>query len=249
MIRQPRTALAATALFGLGLAMATPATAQAVDTAQRQMIESVVKEYILQNPEIIIQSLQAMKEREEKAAEEAAARALVENRDKLVNDRNSPVGGNPKGDVTVVEFFDYQCGYCKTVQPEVVDLLKADNNVRIVYKEFPILGPASVIAVRAALASREQGKYEAFHNSLMSHRGQMDEPTIMRLAKSVGLDTDRLKKDMEAPAVAEQLGAVRRLAESLRINGTPAFVIGNELVPGAVKLEDMKALVQAAREG
>lgn len=254
MIRLSRTALAVTTLcsLGLGMAMAGPAHAQAVppvDEAQRQMIESVVQDYLLNNPEIILQSLQAMKEREEKAAAAAAAKALIDHREELVNDKNSPVGGNPKGDVTVVEFFDYQCGYCKSVQADVIGLMKADSNVRFVYKEFPILGPASVIAAKAALAARAQGKYEELHNGLMAHRGQLDEPTIMRLAKSVGLDTDRLKKDMEDDKVTAQLGAVRRLAEALRINGTPAFVIGDELAPGALRLDDLKTLVQQARKG
>ena len=157
------------------------------------------------------------------------------------------VAGNPQGDVTVVEFFDYQCGYCKAVQADTQTLIKGDSKLRFVLKEFPILGPASVVASKAALASRGQGKYVEFHNALMAQRGQLDEAVIMRLAKSVGLDTDRLKKDMDSPDVLKVIAANQALAEKLNIRGTPAFVFGDELVPGAIKLDDMKRLTDAAR--
>ena len=127
--------------------------------------------------------------------------------------------------------------------------MKSDSKLRFVFKEFPILGPASVVASKAALAARAQGKYLEFHNALMSQRGQLDEGVIMRLAKSVGLDTDRLKKDMESAEVTGAIAKNQQLAEELGIRGTPAFIIGDELVPGAIKLEDMKSLVATARKG
>ena len=201
----------------------------------------------MEHPEVILQAVDAMQERQKTAEAEQARKALIENRQELTRSPADPVIGNPQGDITVVEFFDYQCGYCKAVQADTQSLIKSDPKLRFVLKEFPILGPASVVASKAALASRGQGKYVEFHNALMAQRGQLDEAVIMRLAKSVGLDTDRLKKDMESPDVLKVIAANQALAEKLNIRGTPAFVFGDELVPGAIRLEDMKRLADATR--
>ncbi|WP_207461948.1 DsbA family protein [Azospirillum sp. SYSU D00513] len=241
----------ATLLLSAALAAAAPAVGAqpAMDDAQRQAIEGVVRDYLMKNPQIILEAVGALQAREKAAEAERAKESLAANRDALINDPAAPVAGNPRGDVTVVEFFDYQCGYCKAVQADVEQLIKGDGKLRFVFKEFPILGPASVVASKAALASRAQGKYLEFHNALMSQRGQLDEGVIMRLAKSVGLDTDRLKKDMESAEVTGAIAKNQQLAEELGIRGTPAFVIGDELVPGAIKLDDMKSLVATARKG
>jgi len=151
--------------------------------------------------------------------------------------------------VTLVEFFDYQCGYCKAVHADVRRLLDTDGKVRLVYKEFPILGPASVTASRAALAAQRQGKYDALHVALMENRGQLDDDKIYRIAGSVGLNVDQLKKDMQAPEINDVLQRNLRLASELNIRGTPAFVVGDQIIPGAVSLDKLKELIAAGRAG
>jgi len=182
--------------------------------------------------------------------EEARRQALTSNAKALFDDGVSYVAGNPKGDVTLVEFFDYRCGYCKQVQQSVMTLIKEDPRLRVVLKELPVLGPDSVLASRAAIAALEQdkgGKYLGFHNALMSFRGQLTEAEVFRIAASSGLDVTKLKADMAAPKVEQVIRANLALAEKLGINGTPGFVIGQELIPGAISLESMRKLVQAAR--
>ncbi len=248
MVRFRFAALAVSA--GLAaLTLGTVPARAAMDDAQRQAIEQVVRDYLMKNPEVIVEAIEELQKREKLAEDTRNRQALSSNRAALENSAADPVLGNPKGDVTLVEFFDYQCGYCKAVQADVQKLIKEDAKLRVVFKEFPILGPASVTAAKAALASREQGKYEAFHNALMAHRGQLDDDTILRLARSAGLDTDKLKKDMESPAVQQVIGANLALAQALGIRGTPAFVVGDDLAPGAIKLNDMKAMVAKARKG
>ncbi|MBP2230722.1 protein-disulfide isomerase [Azospirillum agricola] len=244
-----RSALLALPVMAMAFSPAAMAQSQpaAMDDAQRTAIETVVRDYLMKNPEIILQAVEALQQREKLAEAERAKKALADNQKALTRNPADPVAGNPQGDVTVVEFFDYQCGYCKAVQADTERLIKDDPKLRFVFKELPILGPASVIASKAALAARAQGKYLEFHNALMAQRGQLDEDVVLRLAKSVGLDTDRLKKDMESREVLSVIAANQALAEQLGIRGTPGFVFGDELVPGAIKLDDMKRLVAAAR--
>ena len=158
----------------------------------------------------------------------------------------SPVSGNPKGDVTLVEFFDYQCGYCKRSLKPVKDLLETDRQLRIVWKEFPILGPVSRFAARAAMASEKQGRYLEFHVAVMGSRGKLTEDRVMDIAGSVGLDVQRLRREMDDPAIEEYLDETIRLARVLGIEGTPAFVIGDTLVPGAVGGARLKELIARA---
>ncbi len=229
--------------------VAQPATAGTLTDAQRKEVEDIVRELITKKePEMIIRAAQNVQERMEKDETEKGQKAVEKNIDKLVNDSDSPVGGNPKGDVTMVEFFDYSCGYCKLAQPNVVKLLESDKNIRFVYKELPILGPNSVTAAKAALASVAQGKYEKFHEALMTSKDHLNESSIMDLAKEVGLDTDKLKKDMESEKVQKILATNVELAKSIGARGTPAFIIGGKLFPGAVPIEQMKDAVSAARQ-
>jgi len=203
----------------------------------------------MKNPEIILEAIEALQQREKLAEAEKAKRALTENKSALFQNPADPAVGNALGDVTVVEFFDYQCGYCKAVMADTQRLIKDDAKLRFVFKEFPILGPGSVVAARAALAAKAQGKYLEVHNALMGHRGQLDDDTILRLAKSAGADMDKLKKDMDSPEVMKVIAANQQLAEQLGIRGTPAFIIGEALVPGAIKLDEMKRLVDSVRKG
>jgi protein-disulfide isomerase len=218
-------------------------------TANRAAIEQIVREYLMAHPEVLVEALTAYQEKQEAEQADAQRQALVSRQDELFKNPTSPVAGNPQGDVTLVEFFDYQCGYCKSVHADVRRLLDQDGNVRLVLKEFPILGPASLTASRAALAAQKQGKYDALHNALMENRGQLDDDKIMRIAGSVGVDVERLKKDMQAPDIQDALQRNLRLAGELNIRGTPAFVIGDQIIPGAVGLERLKEMVAAGREG
>ncbi|MSP67854.1 MAG: DsbA family protein, partial [Alphaproteobacteria bacterium] len=167
--------------------------------------------------------------------------------EELTADPASPVLGNPKGDVTVVEFSDYRCGYCKSVHPTLMELLKRDGNVRLVIKEFPILGPESVEAAKAALAANRQGKFAAVNERLMAFKGQLTRDAILQVAREAGVDVKRLQADMEAPEIMQALQRNRKLASKLEINGTPGFVIGQKVVPGAIPLEQFEELVKAAR--
>ena len=237
-------------LLWIGAMLAGPVAASAAaefTPAQRQAIEGVVRDYLTQHPEVMIDALQAAKEKLESESRDKAAAALVERRQELLDDPNSPVAGNPSGDVTLVEFFDYRCPYCKQVEPALEALLAKDKQLRFVYKEFPVLGPSSVTAARAALASRQQGKYDTMHRALMALKGQIDDNAVFKLAGSVGLDVDRLKRDMAAPEVDRALKTNLQLAQALDIHGTPGFVIGDEIVPGAVSLDALKQLIDQAR--
>lgn len=241
-----RFAAAALSLAALPF-YATPAAA-GVDEGDRPAIERMVREYLIANPEVLVEAMQALEQRQQTAADQKARAALKQNRQQIFNDDASPVGGNPKGDVTVVEFFDYNCGYCKAVHDDALKLVKDDGRLRYVYKEFPILGPGSTVAAKAALAARAQGKYVEAHNALMSHRGRLDEAAVLRILGDAGLDVAKLKADMEAPAVAKAIESNLLLADKLGIRGTPAFIIGDELAPGAIKLDEMKRMVAEARK-
>ena len=173
---------------------------------------------------------------------------IVARQDELLNDPASPVGGNPDGDVTLVEFFDYQCPYCKTIFPSIQALLAEDRNLRYVFKEFPILGRASVFAARAALAARRQGKYLEFHTALMPAKGKLTEARVMRLAKTAGLDVDRLRRDMADGTVDATIRRNLELADGLGIFSTPVFIIGDTQIPGAVEIDTLKVLIARARQ-
>jgi protein-disulfide isomerase len=231
----------------LGLASWRPADAEELTPEQRGAIESIVHDYLLQHPDVLIGALRAAEEKLKSEAGEKAKQALAARRKEIFDDPETPAGGNPKGNVTLVEFFDYRCPYCKQVQPRLQELLAGDHELRIAYKEFPILGAVSVTAARAALAAHRQGKYEAFHNAMMAASGQITDDTVYQVAMTVGLDVDRLKRDMAAPQIDAVLKANHALAESLDITGTPGFVIGDQIVPGAIELSSLKELVMEAR--
>jgi protein-disulfide isomerase len=239
---------AALVVLGLGQALpAPPAGADALDPAARRAIEEIVRDYIKAHPEAIEASLQQLEERRQEETKRRGREAVAAHQADLLHDPESPVHGNPTGDVTLVEFFDYRCRYCRAVAGFVTQLIKEDPQLRLVYKDFPILGEASVMASKAALASRVQGKYAAFHEALMAVQGELTEATVMATAASVGLDTTKLQADMEAPAIMAVIERNRALGEMLGLTGTPAFVVGGELAPGAMDLAAMKELVSRAR--
>jgi protein-disulfide isomerase len=242
---------AAAAIAVLGLFLFVPgigAAGEAPDPALRQQVETIIQEYLRAHPEVVVDALREMERRSRQAEAQRAVEAIKANAASLFQDPASPVGGNAKGNVTLVEFFDYQCGYCKRVAGELTKLLAADPEIRFVYKELPILGPASVVASRAALAAVQQGKYAAFHEALMLTDDRLTEEAVMSVAGTVGLDMAKLKADMQSQAVTDQLAANAKLAEVLGIRGTPALVTAAELYPGAADLAGLKALIARARK-
>ena len=239
---QQRASFAA-AFIGVGIAVgivgAQLITPHANDDQFRQ--------FLLDNPEVIMEAVAGLEQREEAARREAAQTAVRSNLAALQAPEGAFVAGNPNGDVTVVEFFDYNCPYCRRVKPEMEALLAADPNVRVVYREWPILGEGSVFAARAALASRNQGKYEEFHWAMMQLKQRAEEATIIRVAEDIGLDVAQLRRDMTAPEIEEHIQTSMRLAQSLGFSGTPSFVIGDSLAPGLIQADQMIELVDQAR--
>lgn len=243
-----RRMLATSLALGLIAVAPLPAVADTFDAKAQQEIRDIVKAYLMEHPEVIIEAVQGLEARQEAQRAEQAKGQIGTLRAQLLRDPRDQVLGNPDGDVTLVEFFDYRCGYCKQAQPILMELIKADPKLRVVLKEFPILGPDSVLATRAAIASVPQGKYAAFHEALINTRGALGEDKIMEVAKAVGLDTTRLKADMAKAEIATQIDDAHTLAEKLAINGTPTFIIGENLVPGAVDLDTLQKLVAEARK-
>jgi protein-disulfide isomerase len=222
---------------------------EAMTPAQRESVERIIHDYLLKHPEVVIEALQSAEDRDWANAEERSRQAVAARRHELQGDTASPAAGNPKGDVTIVEFFDYRCPYCKQVEPAIAALLREDGRVRLVYKEFPVLGPDSVYASRAALASRKQGKYAKFHDAMMAAKGTLDSAVVLQLAAAAGIDVEMLKSDMSSPEVEAVIKQNFALAQSLEIHGTPAFVIGDEMVPGAIDIATLRQKIAAARKG
>jgi protein-disulfide isomerase len=215
--------------------------------APREQIETIIREYLRDHPEAVVEALQEMQRRQQAEQHRRVVESIAAHQAELAQDPSSPVSGNREGRLTVVEFFDYQCQYCKRQQPELTKLLQADGDIRLVYKDLPILGPASAYAARAALAADRQGKYEPLHVALMTLTGQLTEQVVLRTAGSVGLDVSRLEKDMQDPAVSEAVERNIRLAEALGIHGTPALIIGREFVGGIADFAALQAIVVRAR--
>jgi len=232
----------------LALMPASPARAAEFTAEQRQAIEGIIRDYLQKNPEALLDALQAAEDKVKGEAHDKASAALTARRHEVLDDPDTPVAGNPQGNASLVEFFDYRCPYCKQVEPSLEALLTSDRQLRFVYKEYPVLGPESVTAAKAALAARKQDKYDAMHHGLMALKGQIDDAAVFKVAGSVGLDVERLKRDMAAPDIDRMLKANSNLATALDIRGTPGFVIGSEIVPGAISLEALKQLIDTARK-
>jgi protein-disulfide isomerase len=233
------------------LAAAVPAGAADMSVSpDRQAIEQIIHDYLMAHPEVVIESLKAGDARAKEQAEAETRAQIVKHRDELVHDAKSPEGGNPAGDVTIVEFFDYRCPYCKEVEPSLEALLKEDGRIRVVYKEFPILGPESMIASRVSLAALKQSpqKYARLHLALMNAKGELSQESIMKAAEAAGLDIARIKTDMNGPEVDALIKRNYDLAEQLNLRGTPVFIIGNEMTPGAVDMPIFKKMVAEARK-
>lgn len=242
------------ACLALALSLSAPAFAQtAAPTAEeRARIESIVRDYLLRNPEVLQEALVELEKRQAQAEERARADVLVANREALYRSPNQVVLGNPNGDVTLVEFFDYNCGFCKRALPETVEMLRADPRIRLVLKDFPVLGQGSVEAAQVAVALKMQiqgAKYFEFHQKLLGGRGPANRARALEVAREIGADMARLERDMQSPQVVATLQENARLAEALRINGTPTYIVGDEVVVGAVGLERLRENITRARAG
>jgi len=230
-----------------------PAYAQAFTLEQRGDIERIVKEYLLAHPELLQEVMGELEKRQSAAEAEKHQAAVKEYSAAIFTSPRQVTLGNAQGDVTVVEFFDYNCGYCKRAMTDMLDLLKADPKLKFVLKEFPVLGEGSVQAAQVAAAARLQDKggkkYLEFHQKLLGGRGQADKTRALAVAKEVGFDVARLEKDMTSEEVKAQLEESFKLAEALGLNGTPSYVVGSDVVIGAVGLPALKEKVNTARCG
>jgi protein-disulfide isomerase len=242
-------------LIAVGLLVASRGTAPdrvaqsaMMVTPDKAALGKSIREYLIANPEVLVEAMQELERKQDSQRDSAAQKAISENQNELLRDPDSPVAGNPSGDVTVVEFSDYQCPYCKRAHSAVKSVVAADGKVKIIFKDLPILGEPSRIAALAALASSAQGKHLAFHNALMEYNGKIDRDKIMEIAGSVGLDVAKLQKDMEDPKLKQIIDRNLALASALGVRGTPAFVIGNQFVPGAVDADALKQLIADARK-
>jgi protein-disulfide isomerase len=236
-------------LVAAGLVFASPALSADGTTQQRSVeeIEKIVHDYLYKNPQVILEAVERYREQEREKQAEQASVVIRQRKKDLFDDPTSPVVGDPTGDVTLVEFFDYRCPHCKRLAPSLAKLLKQDPKVRVVYKEFPILGPQSVVAARAALAAKAQDRYQPFHDALMNANSPLSEEEIMKIATSVGVDTDRLKTDMKDPNIEEAIQKNYALAQAIGISGTPALIVDDELIPGEIPFDKLKEMVAKAR--
>jgi protein-disulfide isomerase len=214
---------------------------------QRKEMEAIIKDYLLANPDLLREMGQLLEQKEKLAEDQQRKGALVSNADQIFRDGTDFVVGNPNGKVTMVEFFDYNCGWCKRGFPEVLSLIEEDKDLKLVMKEFPIFGGDSDYAAQAAIAANKQGKYWVLHVALMSHEGKITKEIVDELAAAQGLDMVQLKKDMESPETAGILERNRTLAQSLAINGTPAFIIDDKLVPGYLPKAELASAINDVR--
>jgi protein-disulfide isomerase len=245
---------AALALFAALAVAPAPAPAQALNEAQRAEVVEILRRALREDPSILRDAVTAMQEAEERDRAEAGRAAIQRTADQLFRDAADPVRGNPRGDVTIVEFFDARCGFCKQLHHALEALIRRDANVRIVMKDLPVLGPNSVLAARALLAAHRQGRYAALQDALLTHRGEPTEAVLRDMAQRLGLDWARLRREMDDPAIQRRIETNQRLAQSLGIQGTPALVIAGaagpgtaQLVPGAVDLAQLERMVAEAR--
>lgn len=241
----------------LAFAMASPVIANTMNAEQQKDMEKVVHDYLVKNPEVLVEVSQALQQKQQQNAQQQAKSAIYANADELFNGKIAVVG-NPKGNVTLVEFFDYQCIHCIKMAPTIANLIKKDSNLRVIYKEFPIFGKSSEVASRAALAAGLQGKYIQMHDALLKVGKRLDDKIVLATAKSIGLDVPKLQKDMESKEITDQLDANRQLAEKMHLMGTPAFIVASTpegqfnaksdpaFIPGASTEEALQDLIKKA---
>ncbi|EDM71404.1 27 kDa outer membrane protein, putative [Roseobacter sp. AzwK-3b] len=243
----PLAALATAAAFAL--------PAQALDlsdmsTAEREAFQAEIRAYLLENPEVIMEAVAVLEQRQAQQQAQADVTLVENNADALFNDANSWVGGNPEGDITLVEFMDYRCGYCRRAFPEVENLVELDGNIRVIVKEYPILGEQSMLAARFAIATLQQAGDEAYkqvHDALMTFSGDITETSLRRLGDGFGLDVETIMGHMDSDAVTDVIAANHALAQRMNITGTPTFVMQDQMLRGYVPLDAMQQIAADIR--
>src|SRR4030088_139905 len=250
----PSLRFLAPALFALALGSAPlPASAQSFSDTQRGDIEAIVRNYLIAHPEVLEEAMAELTKRQSAAEAEKHEKGVANNADAIFNSPRGVTIGNKDGDVTFVEFFDYNCGYCKRAMADMLELMKTDSKLKVVLKEFPVLGPGSVEAAQVAVAVRMQDptgkKYLDFHQKLLNGRGQADKARALAAAKEAVLDTARIEKDLGSPEVRAPLEENFKLAEAMGMNGTPSYVIGKQVVIGAVGADSLREKIGVARCG
>jgi len=236
------------AVLSSGLLLASlPARAGSFTPAQRAEIVGILRDALRSDPTILRDAEQALQADDHARLDEAGRAAITRDRKALLSDPADAVAGNPAGDVTVVEFYDTHCPFCRRMEPTIAALLKADPNVRLVYKDLPILGPSSLLEARALLAAQRQGGYLRLQQAFMRTSDESTPESIRAEAEREGLDGVRLLRDMEDPAIRARLDANARLANDLNVQGTPVLVIGQQMIPGAVDLADLRAAIAQVR--
>lgn len=237
----------------LGALMALPASAQALKEmtdAERAQFRAEVRAYLMENPEVIMEAVEVLQNREAEAKAQADFTLVADNADEIFNDGYSYVGGNPEGDIVLVEFLDYRCGYCKRAHGDVAQLLETDGNIKLIVKEFPILGDQSVLASRFAIAVKQLAGGEAYksvNDALMAFNGNIDQTALNRLANTFGLDAAAIEARMGTDEVTQEIAQTRALAQRLQISGTPTFVMQDELLRGYLPVDQMMAIVNEKR--
>ncbi|PYN46495.1 MAG: hypothetical protein DME00_18805 [Candidatus Rokuibacteriota bacterium] len=209
----------------------------------QQEIEKIVHDYLLREPEVLAEALRSLQQRQSSAAAQRAKQAIRDHQQALLSDQGSPVEGNAQGKVTIVEFFDYRCVHCRRVASTIDNLMRSNASVRVIYKNFPVLGEPSVLAARAAVAAQQQGGWPKLHRAMLAYEGDFTTETLLALGTSVGLDSGKLKTDMMSPATDKALQANLTLAAALGVDVTPTFVIGERVIRGALSAEAFQALV------
>lgn len=244
------------ALVGGGALLAAGATtpgrvaapAATADAGDKGALGRKIRDYLIANPEVLVEAMQELERKQDNQRDAVAQKAIRQHKAELLADPDSPSSGNANGDVVIVDFNDYQCPYCKRAHQAVKQVVAADGKVKVIYKDLPILGEPSRIAALAALAAAKQGKHPAFHDALMETSAKLDRARILEIAASVGLDVALLEKDMEDPKFKQLIDRNMALAGALGVRGTPAFVIGDQFVPGAVDAAALKQLIADARK-
>ena len=250
----PSFRLLAPALLALALGMAPQAApAQSFSDVQRTDIEKIVREYLIAHPEVLEEAMNELSKRQAAAEVEKHQATIAKNADAIFNSPRGVTLGNKDGDVTFVEFFDYNCGFCKRAMNDMMELMKGDTKLKVVLKEFPVLGQGSIEAAQVAVAVRMQDptgkKYFDFHQKLLNGRGQADKARAMAAAKEIGLDMARLEKDLASPEVSATLTENLKMADALGMNGTPSYIIGKQVVIGAVGVDSLREKISNARCG
>lgn len=227
-------------LFG----QASSVKAEEAKQYTQEQIEEIIQKYLISNPKLVVDALNEYQRQEEQRMQEQASKALSENMDFLVNNPNSPFVGKEDAEKVVVEFFDYNCGYCKRALGDIKKVIENHDNVKVIFKEFPILSPDSELAARYALAANEQEKYFEFHTALMESKGRISESRLLDIAEGLSLDIEQLKEDKDSEEITSLINKTREAAQEIGVRGTPAFVVGDELIRGAVGYDVIKEYLE-----